>query len=286
MSYFREGIEARVLCIATPSQGRYVGRAVDDHPGRLRWKGVFMSRPFRSLVPGALCALLALVFAPSVALAQAPRESSLSASNSAFSVSFLPSGTGEAAFAADSAPPPPAVQSSHGGGVGIGVKGGWLFSSLASDNINVNHRQGLIGGLWFGGNRDGVVGVMGELLYARKNGGTALNGQNVDLYYLEIPVLMRINVGAPTANGGRFYLLAGPSFDVLLKGRQEDLDVKNNYSSVDVGLKFGAGFEIVRLLIEGQYNMGLTNILSANNPLSADSAHSRTFSIMAGFRFN
>jgi hypothetical protein len=244
-----------------------------------------MSRRFWSVVPVTFFALLTFV-APSVALAQARNESSQPATDSLFSsVSFLPSDTAGSGSAPGAAPPP-AIQSSHSEGVGVGVKVGWLFSALSGDNINVNNRQGLIGGLWFGGNRSRPLGVMGELLYARKNGGTALNGQNIDLYYLEIPVLMRLNIGAPTANGGRFYVLAGPSFDVLLKGKQEDLDVKSNYSSVDVGVKFGAGFEIVRLLIEAQTNIGLTNILNSSNVSGSTTAHSRTFSIMGGFRFN
>lgn len=246
-----------------------------------------MSRPFRSVVPAAFFALLTFV-APSAALAQVQSESLQPASDSLVSsVSFLPSDTAGSASAPDTAPPPPpAIQSSHSEGVGVGVKVGWLFSGLSGDNINVNNRQGLIGGLWFGGNRSRPLGVMGEVLYARKNGGTALNGQNINLYYLEVPILMRLNIGAPTANGGRFYVLAGPSFDVLLKGKQDDLDVKNNYSSVDVGVKFGAGFEIVRLLIEAQTNIGLTNILNTSNASTSTTAHSRTFSIMGGFRFN
>src|SRR6476646_6961918 len=118
-----------------------------------------MSRRFWSVVSGTFFALLTFV-APLAALPPARYAWSHPAPYSLFSsVSFPPADTAGSAPAPDAAPPP-AIQSSHSEGVGVGVKVGWLFSALSGDNINVNNRQGLIGGLWFGGNRSRPLGVM------------------------------------------------------------------------------------------------------------------------------
>src|SRR5882757_5766254 len=66
--------------------------------------------------------------------------------------------------------PPPGGGGPRASGVGIGAKFGPLFTSYdaatCDDSFNTN--TGWEGGIWFGGNRGGVFGVMGELLYAKK----------------------------------------------------------------------------------------------------------------------
>ena len=63
-------------------------------------------------------------------------------------------------------------QSSSGGaraeGFGVGAKIGPLFTSYSQANKKFNSSSGFEGGIWFGGNRGGTVGVMGEILYAKK----------------------------------------------------------------------------------------------------------------------
>jgi outer membrane protein with beta-barrel domain len=189
-------------------------------------------------------------------------------------------------FATDlqSAAVAPPQSSGHSQGFGIGAKVGPLFSSL--NDPAYSNRTGLIGGLWFGGNRNGVVGVMGELLYAKKGANLTNASTNVDLYYLEIPVLLRINIGSGSASGARVYGLVGPSVDVLLKGKQNDIDVKDNYESVDVGLKFGIGVEYLRMLIEAQENIGLRNVLKVGDAGGVTEVKNKTFAILVGVRFN
>jgi Outer membrane protein beta-barrel domain len=230
--------------------------------------------------------VLALVVAPTLASAQTQDESvpqvGTPATNLLRGISFLPASPSTVDDSEQAQPQSRSSGHPHEG-FGVGVKIGPLFSTLSGGNVTYSNRTGLIGGLWFGGNRGGIVGVMGEVLYAKKNGGSA--AQTVDLYYLEIPILLRVNIGSSSVNGANFYVLAGPAADVLLKGKQGNLDVKSNYSGLDIGVKFGAGFEIMRLLVELQENIGLRSVLSGTG-VNDTKIHSRAFAIMVGVRFN
>lgn len=168
------------------------------------------------------------------------------------------------------------------GGVGVGVKGGPIFATLNQASSNFSNNNGFIGGLFFGGNRHGVVGVTGELLYARK--GAQISGVSTNLYYFEIPILLRINVGSGNINRGvAGYIIAGPAFDILLKARQANFDVKSNYQQLDLNAVFGAGVEVSRFIIEGREDIGYRNITKI---AGAPDLKTRAFIVMFGLRFN
>jgi len=176
--------------------------------------------------------------------------------------------------------------SGGGGGIGIGVKGGLLFSSFKETGESFKNNNGFEAGIFFGGNRAGAVGVMGEILYAKKGAKDSTGTFAVDLYYLEIPVLLRVNLGSANKNKGAIvYVIGGPAFDINLKAQQNNIDVKSNYESLDLGIIGGAGVEISRFLVEGRYNWGLRNVLKANGG-TANDVKSRSFALLAGFRFN
>ena len=181
--------------------------------------------------------------------------------------------------------------SGGGGGIGFGVKGGYLYSSIAQGSQPFDNNNGWEFGVFFGGNRNGVVGVMGEVLYAKKvyksgDGNLNLNS-DLNLYYLEIPILLRLNIGSGNKNKGVIvYGLAGPVFDVNLSAKLNDLDVKDRYESLDIGILLGGGIEISRFLLEGRYTWGLMNLLVNNSNAFSSDAKSRTFALLAGLRFN
>jgi hypothetical protein len=174
-------------------------------------------------------------------------------------------------------------RSAYADGVGIGAKVGPLFPSVSSDTItNFNNRTGLMGGIWFGGNRTGAVGIQAEVMYAKKNVPDAL-GRDVDLHYLEVPIMARINVGSSDKLSG--YILVGPAFDIKLKSELNGLDLGDQYQGVDFGIIGGAGIEITRFLVEGRYNWGLRNVLNGNLATTTE-IKTRTFAILFGVRFN
>ena len=185
--------------------------------------------------------------------------------------------------------PPPGGSGPRASGFGFGAKIGPLFTSYtaaSNANFKFKRRTGWEGGIWFGGNRGGIVGVMGEVLYAKKEQELegAVTGSTT-LQYLEIPILLRVNIGSPSRNGISVYGLAGPVFDVNLKASLNDRDVKSNYESLDLGVLFGGGIEITRFLVEGRFNKGLRNVLKSNGGLISD-IKTQSFAVLFGFRFN
>jgi len=166
---------------------------------------------------------------------------------------------------------PAFAQSKSDQGVGVGAKVGLIFAN--TDAIASNTNTGFIGGLWFGGNRDGVMGLQGEILYAKK--GSTTNGVATDLYFLEIPVMLRLNIG-------KVYGVAGPAFDILLKGAQKDLDVKSNFNELNVSFVGGGGVEVARFLIEARAMWGLRNLSITGLP----EFHDRSLAVLVGLRFN
>lgn len=183
--------------------------------------------------------------------------------------------------------PPPGGSGGGAQGFGIGAKIGPLFTSYSAASCDgcFNTNTGWEGGIWFGGNRGGRIGVMGEILYAKKKQEqSGLTGTT--LQYLEIPILMRVNVGSRSRNGISIYGLVGPVFDVNLKASIGNRDVKSNYESVDFGILGGVGIEITRFLVEARYNHGLRNVLKSDNVASFGDIKTRSFAVLFGVRFN
>jgi hypothetical protein len=192
-----------------------------------------------------------------------------------------------AGIAQSSQTPPPRGSGGRAQGFGIGAKIGPMWTSFdAANNANLKFdtSNGWEGGIWFGGNRGGTVGVMGEILYAKKKQSIA-GFTGTTLQYLEIPILMRLNIGSRSRSGVSVYGLVGPVFDINLKAKQGNLDVKDNYESLDFGVLFGGGIEITRLLIEGRYNKGLRNLLKGGGG-NISEIKTQSFALLFGIRFN
>ncbi len=170
-------------------------------------------------------------------------------------------------------------------GFGIGAKIGPLFTSYSGASANFENKAGFEGGIWFGGNRGGAVGVMGEILYAKKKQSVKGVTGSTTLQYLEIPILIRVNVGSRSRNGVSVYGLIGPVFDINLKAKQNDLDVKKNYESLDLGILGGVGVEVTRFLVEARFNKGLKNVLKGGGGTSTD-IKTKSFALLFGVRFN
>lgn len=178
------------------------------------------------------------------------------------------------------------ARSTHANGFGFGVKGGLLFSSYREANTNYKNNNGWEAGIFFGGNRPGSVGVMGEILYAKKGAKDASGKFTADNYYLEIPVLLRLNIGSANRNTGAIVCgIAGPVADILLKADLNGVDVKKNYESLDLGIIAGGGVEVSRFLVEARMNWGLRNIAKASGGAASD-VKTRSFAVLAGLRFN
>jgi hypothetical protein len=185
-----------------------------------------------------------------------------------------------------SATPALAQSSGRDPGVGVGVKGGLLFSTLDfGDNDDfLANKTGFIGGLFIGGNRGGVLGVEADIFYAAKGASIDGTGEDYDIRYLEIPVLLRVNGGARSLSGVSLYGLVGPAMNFRLKSEFGGIDIVDRTEGYDVDLVLGGGIELTRFLAEVRYNHGLRNI--SKNFSASDEIKTRSFALMIGVRFN
>lgn len=167
------------------------------------------------------------------------------------------------------------------GGIGIGVKGGLLFSSFRDARTDYKNSSGWQGTLFIGGNRAGALGLATELTYAKR--GAKSGSLATDTYYLEVPLLIRENFGSDNKDSGAIvYLFAGPAADILLKAQLNGLDIKSQYKSVDWNVLAGVGVEISRLIVEGRFNWGLANVLEG----PGNALKTQSFAVLGGIRFN
>ncbi len=100
--------------------------------------------------------------------------------------------------------------------------------------------------------------------------------------YLEIPVLVKLNLGKPIG----FFLLAGPSVGYLLNGTDKDMDGQTNdidldfYTRAEFGAHVGGGVSLGPIKIDVRYIFGLTDIFDDSNDIQVTNS-----SIGAGVSF-
>lgn len=246
-----------------------------------------MPRPSRSVLLTAALTLGALIATALPASAQQTtglfQASMQRASDGTITVSpsFL-----TAEFAA---PLSQGTRSQNQQGFGFGIKGGFLFNSAKSAQRDFGNETGTAIGIFFGGNRTGDIGVMGELLYVKKFAPSSPTSTTLDakVYYLEIPILLRINIGDHSVNGFNVYGIVGPVVDIRLNAKLKvnDLDIKKRYEGVDLGVIAGGGVEFLRFIAEARYNWGLRAVNSGDFGNTTE-IKGRTFYILFGFRIN
>ena len=188
-------------------------------------------------------------------------------------------------------------------GFGIGALAGVSWTKARPENdfadfgITNDQGTGFLVGIWFGGNRDGRVGLMGELSYATKKIKLSDDfGETFEVRrkYVEIPVLLRINAGARERDKPSVYFLVGPVFDIQFDTKEFENDIEEPdspddfYQGLEIGLMFGAGFEVARVGIEGRYSWGLRSVLGTDAAEESGFGKTKlnTFSVVAKIRFN
>jgi hypothetical protein len=162
---------------------------------------------------------------------------------------------------------------------------GPTFSSFEQANSSFKNNNGYELGIFFGGNRPGIVGIEGKLMYVKKGAKNSTGTLVYDTRYLEIPILLRINAGSNSLNGVLGYFIVGPAFDILLKADRSGLDVKDDYQGLDLGLQIGGGIEITRFVVEASLTKGLRKV-NDGNLANLTPIKTRKFAVDFGIRFN
>ena len=89
-----------------------------------------------------------------------------------------------------------------------------------------------------------------------------LSDQELKTHSLEIPVLLRANLGSHSRNGFIVYPLVGPVVDIQLKSELNSIDVKKQFNGFDLGIMAGGGIEVARIGVEVRGNWGLRSLVS------------------------
>ena len=205
-------------------------------------------------------------------------------------LAFLLTAAGAAAQTQTRLPPqanrPPADE-----GIGIGVLGGWTNSTLKGspeDEAFLEPRNDWMAGGWFGGNRAGRVGFLGEVNYVTKGANERGFDGSLRIRYLEVPALVRVNIGSRTREGARFYGLAGPAFAFRLKATLEDpevdFDVTDDYEPFDIGILVGGGAEVRRIGVEVRINWGMLQLFEPSEGL--EPLKNYQIQVVGKYRFN
>lgn len=178
-------------------------------------------------------------------------------------------------------------------GIGIGVKGGPLFSDLTNEGSEdfFERRTGYQFGVFFGGNRPGLVGVMAEVNYGEKGGvNPADSDDHYDVRFVSVPVLLRVNAGSRSLSGISAYGIVGPQLDWLISQKiffgDDEFDVSDDTEGFEASLVVGAGVEITRFIVEARYIHGLKALAKDFDFADAQDLKSKAFAILFGFRFN
>lgn len=165
-----------------------------------------------------------------------------------------------------------------------GIKFGPTFAKFSSDSLDFKTRTGVHGGIFFGGNRSGAIGLQGEINWIRKRTATELSDQTIRIDYLQVPVLLRLNAGTDSPSGFALYGIAGPAVDIKIADEIEGITLDDGFEGADVSLVFGGGIEVARIIVEGRYTKGFRRV----NKLFEDFTDIKTqaFTILFGVRFN
>lgn len=177
----------------------------------------------------------------------------------------------------------PTATEKDSGGIGIGALAMATFPSFSNVPDGFDAKNGYGFGLWVGGNRNGVVGFTGEFIYLFKEEQYA--GITAKHQALQIPALFHINFGSRQKNKPMGYGIIGPVFTINVKDEVTGGLSGNNFQSANVGMAFGAGFEVARIAIEARYNHDYKTISTGDNVIWANTKERRV-ELLAKVRFN
>lgn len=161
----------------------------------------------------------------------------------------------------------------------IGIRGGVVSSSFVEKNAETGVLHGPTIGVFFE-QPMGIVSIRPELNYAQLGGSTSKEVLGVDtkysskVNYLEVPLMVRVNLGNYDKKGIGIILEAGPWAGYSLNGTKTlkigdvTTDVDYTYDDEDknrrlnYGLSGGIGVQIKRIELNARYNLGVKNITS------------------------
>lgn len=180
--------------------------------------------------------------------------------------------------------------------IDFGIKGGLNFANLAGAEDDLDSRTGVHAGLVLDFSFPMLpVGIESGIYYSQKGAEVSEAGATATLQldYVEVPVLAKINFGPP----GPFspHVVVGPyaayninsEFDVSAGSASVTEDFSEFTSDIDFGGVIGVGADfsmgVTKLNLQARYSRGLIDI--NDNGLDGEGEYNSVFSISAGIMF-
>jgi len=173
-----------------------------------------------------------------------------------------------------------------GGGIKVGVNLATISGFNDTDD-STSERTGLVAGGFLTVGLVPLIAIQPEVLFSMQGsklhfGSTGVSTDaTAKLDYLQVPVLLRIgNSGKDSAS---LYGVVGPTFGILMRAKQDDVDIKDQLKNADTGVVVGAGVSLSRFFAEGRYTYGLTDLNKVEEPSGAN--RNRVISVLVGLAF-
>lgn len=159
----------------------------------------------------------------------------------------------------------------------FGAKGGLNFASVNGTNTNgkevvTSFNLGVLSEIPV----SSKFSFQPELMYSGQ--GYSFMDQTIELSYLNVPLM------------GKYYVAkglsveAGPQIGFMFSAKNEKMDVKDSFKTVDLGVNFGLGYKFNNGLNFGaRYNLGLTDINDVQN--SSGTIKNSVFQFSVGYFF-
>lgn len=162
----------------------------------------------------------------------------------------------------------------------FGIRGGVNFASFSDSKQEVDSRRtGLLVGVYLKVPIPVIpVSIQSEVLYSQK--GAEINGVEVRLSYIEIPLLVKVDLAREILISPHLY--AGPYLGFNLNHEEEpagDQEFQDDGVNNDFGLIFGAGIDISRINVGVRYSLGLEEVFED------EEIRNNAISIVAGIKF-
>ena len=167
-----------------------------------------------------------------------------------------------------------------------GVKAGINYADVSFDgDVASSGRVGLLAGGFVTLPLCGWLAAQAEVIYTVK--GTSVDIADIEtdfiVDYVEVPLLARISFRK------NMYVAGGPSMAFRVRARSrtdfggstEEIDVKDDVESFDLGVVGAVGIEFGKWVFDGRYTHGLSDL----DPSEDAKTRNRVFSFSAGIKF-
>jgi hypothetical protein len=146
------------------------------------------------------------------------------------------------------------VNAQSAGEMYIKPMAGGTLTTMVGDVDNAKMKFGFVGGAEFVYNISYQFGISAGALYTMQGAKNDKVDKNMNLDYLNIPVLANVYVAPGLA------IKAGPQLGILMNAKIDGVNMKDFCNTIDFSIPVGLSYEISDFIIDARYNIGITKI--------------------------